>query len=100
MGSVIGGPGAPGAGPGVPLGSGLRVGVLAGGPGVPAGQFAAESAAARAAGHGGVAPPVGGQRGADDERHENQMPTINHGLFTVEVPVSPAVIGETMGEHA
>jgi hypothetical protein len=103
MGSVIGGPGAPGAGSGVPLGSGQRVGALpgvAGGPGVSAGQLAAESAAARAAGHGGMVPPVGGQRGgAEDERHENQMPTISHGLFTVEMLASPAVIGETMGEQ-
>lgn len=96
-----GGPGASVSSPSAPLGAGPRVGTLPGvpgGPGGPAGQLAAQSAAARAAGHGGVMSPIGGQRGgADDERHENQMPTIDHGLFKVDVPTTPAVIGETMG---
>ncbi|WP_245574056.1 WXG100 family type VII secretion target [Amycolatopsis nigrescens] len=103
LGSVIGGPGAPGAGFGMPLAEGARVGSLpggAGGPGAQAGPRGVESAAARAAGHGGMAPPIGGQRGTDDERHENQMPTIDHRLFAVEVPASQPVIGETTGAQS
>jgi hypothetical protein len=54
----------------------------------------AETAAARAAGQGGMVPPVG-HRGAsaDDEQHENQLPTLDHGLFDVEVPTVAPVIG-------
>jgi hypothetical protein len=54
----------------------------------------AETAAARASGQGGMVPPVG-QRGttADDEQHENQLPTLDHGLFDVDEPVVAAVIG-------
>jgi hypothetical protein len=52
----------------------------------------AAEAVARGVPHGGVAPPVSGRRD-DETRHENQLPTIDHGLFTVEVATSPAVIG-------
>jgi hypothetical protein len=41
--------------------------------------------------------PLGAQRGGEDEPYENRMPTIDHGLFTVDTPTSPAVIGETTG---
>ena len=78
------------------LGPGARFGALpgtAGGAGMQAAQLA-ETAAARAAGQGGMMPPVG-HRGAsaDDEQHENQLPTLDHGLFDVEVPTVAPVIG-------
>jgi hypothetical protein len=78
------------------LGPGARFGALpgsAGGAGMQAAQLA-ETAAARAAGQGGMVPPVG-HRGAsaDDEQHENQLPTLDHGLFDVEVPTVAPVIG-------
>jgi hypothetical protein len=93
-GTIVGGPGA--AARGASLGSGARVGALpgmAGGSGMQAARLA-ETAAARAAGQGGMVPPVG-QRGmgADDEQHENQLPTLDHGLFDVAVPTVAAVIG-------
>jgi hypothetical protein len=97
MGAVVGGPDAvKGAAPG----AGARVGALpgvAGGSGMRAVQLA-ETAAARAAGPAGMAPGVG-QRGAgaDDEPHENELPTLDHGLFAVEEPTSAAVIGLTEG---
>jgi hypothetical protein len=58
----------------------------------------AEAAAARAAGPGGMVPPVA-QRGAnaDDEKHENQLPTLDHGLFNVEEPTMAPVIGLSGG---
>lgn len=88
-----------GGGQGAPTGPGVRFGVLPGvaGSGVPAGQLA--EAAARAAGHGGMAPPVGGQRGvgAEEQRHENQLPTIDHGLFKVDTPTAVAVIDQATG---
>lgn len=40
------------------------------------------------------APPAGAARKDEDERHENQMPTLDHDLFAVTERVSPAVIGE------
>jgi hypothetical protein len=92
MSPVIGG--APGAGstPG-PVG---RIGVLPGMPAahLPASHLAAESAAARAAGHGGMVPPVAGQRGdSDGERHENHLPRLGHRLFDVDMEASGSVIG-------
>ncbi|MEV1118382.1 hypothetical protein AB0I91_25235 [Actinosynnema sp. NPDC049800] len=91
---------APSAGHGVPLGPGARVGVLpgaAGALGVPVGPLAGDTAA-RNTTQAAMAPPVGGRpNGGDDEPHENRMPTIDHGLFTVDTPVSPAVIGQTTG---
>ncbi len=91
MSPVIGG--APGAGS--PLGSGGRMGVLPGMPGGPVLPHpAAESAAARAAGPGGMVPPVGGQRGdSDGERHENHLPTLGHRLFDMDLEASGSVIG-------
>jgi hypothetical protein len=44
--------------------------------------------------NGAMAPPPGGARKDDDQPHENQMPTLDHGLFVVNERVSPAVIGE------
>lgn len=46
-------------------------------------------------------PPVGGPLGgADDDVYENQLPRIDHGLFTVDMPSTPAVIGEAMGAQS
>jgi hypothetical protein len=93
-GTVVGGPGA--AAKGASLGPGVRVGSLPGvvsGSGMQAARLA-ETAAARAAGQGGMAPPVGSRgTSADDEQHENQLPTLDHGLFDVEVPTVAPVIG-------
>jgi hypothetical protein len=93
-GTVGGGPGA--SARGASLGPGARVGSLsglAGGPGMQAAQLA-ETAAARAAGTGGMMPPVGPRgAGADDEQHENQLPTLDHGLFFVDEPTVAPVIG-------
>ncbi|QQQ79618.1 hypothetical protein IOD16_15200 [Saccharothrix sp. 6-C] len=98
-GSAIGGS-APPSGHGVPLGPGSRVGVPAGAGGafgLPVGPLTGD-AAARGTTQAAMAPPVGARAtGDDDEPHENRMPTIDHGLFTVDEPVSPAVIGQTTG---
>ncbi|MCC8246104.1 hypothetical protein [Saccharothrix luteola] len=98
LGSAIGA--APSAGHGVQLGPGARVGVLpgaAGAFGIAAGPLAGDTAA-RGTTQAAMAPPVAGRpNGGDDEPHENRMPTIDHGLFTVDTPVSPAVIGQTTG---
>jgi len=68
--------------------------------GVPVGSPAGD-ATARGTTQAAMAPPVGGRaNGGDDEAHENRMPTIDHGLFTVDDPVSPAVIGQTTGAQA
>ncbi|MET9231643.1 hypothetical protein [Lentzea sp. NPDC003310] len=40
------------------------------------------------------APAAGAARKDEDQRHENQMPTLDHDLFAVTERVSPAVIGE------
>jgi hypothetical protein len=96
IGSVGGTP--EGSSAGSPLGSGQRVGVAPGTAGAPgmAGVPRAQETGARGVAHGGVAPPVSGRR-ADDETHENQLPTIDHGLFVVEMPTSPPVIGVETG---
>jgi hypothetical protein len=93
--------GAPTTGHGVSLGPGPRAGVLAGMTagvlGMPTTHHGTETSA-RTGANGGVMAPVGGGRtGNDDEPHENRMPTVDHGLFTVDLPVSPAVIGLTTG---
>ncbi|MEU0883409.1 hypothetical protein ABZ345_32785 [Lentzea sp. NPDC005914] len=76
------------------LSPGMRSGVMAGhgiGP-MAMGSTVPES---RSAAQGsGMAPGAGGARTDDDEEHENQMPTLDHGLFVVNDRVSPAVIGE------
>lgn len=76
------------------LSPGMRAGVMAGhgiGP-MASGSVMAES---RSAAQGsGMAPGAGGARKDDDQEHENQMPTLDHGLFVVNERVSPAVIGE------
>jgi hypothetical protein len=91
MGTVVGGPG---AATGSPRGAGGRLGAL---PGVTGGtnlQAAQLAETARAAGPGGMVPP-GGQHGAnaEDEKHENDLPTLDHGLFDVAEPTMSAVIG-------
>ncbi|HEX8864398.1 MAG TPA: hypothetical protein VF821_01960, partial [Lentzea sp.] len=76
------------------LAPGMRAGVIAGhgmGP-VAIGSPTAE--ARSTAQNGGMAPGAGGARKDDDQEHENQMPTLDHGLFVVNDRVSPAVIGE------
>ncbi|EHR61644.1 hypothetical protein [Saccharomonospora cyanea] len=81
---------------GHPLATGLRVGAMTmpGGSAASAAQLAAESATARSGAMGGMMPPGAGARGtAEDEEHENQMPTIDHQLFPVEEPGSEVVIG-------
>ncbi|MBN6038329.1 hypothetical protein JYK18_25925 [Amycolatopsis sp. 195334CR] len=78
-----------------PLGQGLRSGSMAmpGGT-TAAARLAAEMAASRGGAMGGMVPPgAGGGRGSDDEKHENQLPTIDHGLFPAAEPGSEAVIG-------
>lgn len=78
------------------LAKGIRVGALTmpGGSTTSAAQLATESATARSAGMGGMAPPGAGTRGkAEDEEHENRMPTIDHRLFPVAKPDSEVVIG-------
>jgi hypothetical protein len=98
-GAAVGGA-AQAAGHGVQLAPGPRAGVLPGAGGVlgvpgvtPAGDHAARGTAQAA-----MTPPAGSRaNGGDDEPHENRMPTIDHGLFTVDDPVSPAVIGQPTG---
>lgn len=77
-----------------PLAPGLRTGVL-GQPGgfAMAGQITSDTARPNAQ-TGAMAPPAGGARRDEDQAHENQMPTLDHGLFVVDERVSPAVIGE------
>ncbi|WP_153034120.1 hypothetical protein [Amycolatopsis sp. YIM 10] len=78
-----------------PLGQGMRSGSMAmPGGSTAAARMAAEMAAGRSGAMGGMVPPgAGGGRGSDDERHENQLPTIDHGLFPAAEPGSEAVIG-------
>lgn len=73
---------------------GMRTGVMA--PSVLTGMtsFAADTSSRSAAQPGGMAPQAGGARKDEDQPHENQMPTLDHGLFTVDERVSPSVIGE------
>jgi len=76
------------------LSPGMRAGVTAGhtiGPMV-TGSPTAE--ARQGAPNGSMAPHGTSARKDDDQEHENQMPTLDHGLFVVNERVSPAVIGE------
>jgi hypothetical protein len=76
------------------LSPGMRSGVMFGqsvGPTITGMPVADARSAAQ---NGGMASPPGGARKDDDEEHENQMPTLDHGLFVVDERVSPAVIGE------
>ncbi|MEV8443651.1 hypothetical protein AB0425_40300, partial [Actinosynnema sp. NPDC051121] len=87
-------------GHGAQLAPGPRAGVLPGAGGVPGGPAATPAAdhPARGTAQAAMTPPAGSRaNGGDDEPHENRMPTIDHGLFTVDGPVSPAVIGQTTG---
>ncbi|GAB2804748.1 hypothetical protein [Lentzea nigeriaca] len=74
---------------------GMRAGVMFGQPGGAA-ATGALTADTRTTGQNNAmaAPPAGGARKDDDQPHENQMPTLDHGLFVVDDRVSPAVIGE------
>ncbi|AXB41347.1 hypothetical protein [Amycolatopsis albispora] len=58
-----------------------------------AARMAAEMAARSGAMTGMVPPGAGAGRGSSDEEHENQLPTIDHGLFPAAEPGSEAVIG-------
>lgn len=78
------------------LSPGMRAGVVLGMTGGPTG-FAApapDTGARGTAQSGGMAPPAGGARGGDDDQpHENQMPTLDHGLFELDERACPPVIG-------
>jgi hypothetical protein len=76
------------------LSPGMRAGVMFGhavGPTITGTPIADTRSAAQ---NGAMASPPGGARKDDDQEHENQMPTLDHGLFVVTERVSPAVIGE------
>ncbi|ANZ40025.1 hypothetical protein BBK82_32285 [Lentzea guizhouensis] len=74
---------------------GMRAGVLLGGTTGPAvlGGPVGDTNARNAAQNGGMAPPASGARGDDDQEHENQMPTLDHGLFELDERACPPVIG-------
>lgn len=77
------------------FGPGLRTGVVFGQPGGLAATGALVGDTRATAQSGAMAaPPAGGARKDEDQQHENQMPTLDHGLFVVDGRVSPAVIGE------
>ncbi|MGW6929364.1 hypothetical protein ACWGE0_04805 [Lentzea sp. NPDC054927] len=76
------------------LSPGMRTGVMFGqavGPTITGSPIADARSAAQ---NGAMGQPLGGARKDDDQEHENQMPTLDHGLFAVNDRVSPAVIGE------
>ncbi|MET9629591.1 hypothetical protein ABZX92_19220 [Lentzea sp. NPDC006480] len=76
------------------LSPGMRAGVLSG-HGIGPMAMSSTVAESRSAAQGsGMAPGAGGARKDDEQEHENQMPTLDHGLFVVNERVSPAVIGE------
>ena len=77
------------------LSPGLRAGVLFGQHGgiAATGPLTADTRAS-AQNNAMAAPPAGGARKDDDQRHETQLPTLDHDLFAVNERVSPAVIGE------
>lgn len=89
---------APAANPAPQLTPGMRAGVMfgpTGGPAAMAGLGADTSA--RTAAQNGVMPPPGGAARSEDQRHENQMPTLDHGLFELDERACPPVIGEVAG---
>ncbi|MFE9749880.1 hypothetical protein ACFYOT_33625 [Saccharothrix saharensis] len=91
---------APATGHTVPLAPGPRAGVLPGPAGVLGvqGPVTGDAPGARGTAQAAMAAPVGGRAdGADDEPHENRMPTADHGLFKVDDSGSPAVIGQPTG---
>lgn len=74
---------------------GVRAGVMAGQPvGATATGGLAGDSRTSAQNNGMAAPPAAGGRKDEDQRHENQMPTLDHDLFAVTGQVAPAVIGE------
>ncbi|WP_231114374.1 hypothetical protein [Lentzea aerocolonigenes] len=76
------------------LSPGMRAGVMAGHGIGPMAMSSTVTESRSAAQGSGMAPGAGGARKDDDQEHENQMPTLDHGLFVVNDRVSPAVIGE------
>ncbi|MEV6238486.1 hypothetical protein [Lentzea sp. NPDC051838] len=73
---------------------GMRAGVMTGHTIGPLTSGSPLSEGRTAAQGAGMAPAGAGARKDDDQEHENQMPTLDHGLFVVDDRVSPAVIGE------
>jgi hypothetical protein len=77
------------------LSPGMRAGVVlgvTGGPATFAGP-AGDTGARGAAQNGAMAPPAAGARGDDEQEHQNQMPTLDHGLFELDERACPPVIG-------
>ncbi|WP_197288792.1 hypothetical protein [Nocardia sp. NRRL S-836] len=78
-----------------PLAPGMRAGVVLGATGGPAGLTGSigEANARGQAQNGAMAPPPSGARGDDEQEHQNQMPTLDHGLFELDERACPPVIG-------
>jgi hypothetical protein len=76
------------------LSPGMRTGVMFGQAVGPTTTVSAVADTRSAAQNGAMGPQGGAARKDDDQPHENQMPTLDHGLFVVNERVSPAVIGE------
>ncbi len=77
------------------LSPGMRAGVVLGVTGGPTtfASPAGDTAARGAAQNGAMAPPAAGARGDDEQEHQNQMPTLDHGLFELDERACPPVIG-------
>ncbi|SFR06595.1 hypothetical protein SAMN04488564_1021035 [Lentzea waywayandensis] len=73
---------------------GMRAGVVFGQHGGIAATGTLTADPRTAAQNNAMGAPPGAARKDEDERHENQMPTLDHDLFAVTERVSPAVIGE------
>jgi hypothetical protein len=76
------------------LSPGMRAGVMAGHTIGPVVTSSPATETRQGAPNGSMAPHGTSARKDDDQEHENQMPTLDHGLFVVNERVSPAVIGE------
>ncbi|MET8760126.1 hypothetical protein [Lentzea sp. NPDC004782] len=76
------------------LSPGTRAGVMTGHAIGPMAQGAPTTETRQGAPNSSMAPHGTSTRKDDDQEHENQMPTLDHGLFVVNERVSPAVIGE------
>ncbi len=100
MGPVIGAPAGTLSNTAGQLTPGGRAGVMfgiTGGPAVVSGPFGTDTSTRNVAQNGMMPPPGGGARGEDEQPHENQMPTLDHGLFDLDERAAPPVIGETSG---
>ncbi|MGW4212156.1 hypothetical protein ACWEIJ_29460 [Lentzea sp. NPDC004789] len=73
---------------------GMRAGVMAGHTIGPMATGSPVTETRQGTPNGSMAPHGTSARKDDDQEHENQMPTLDHGLFVVNDRVSPAVIGE------